>query len=196
MADSAVKPVIEPAELVTAKELGSEPFNTELIDIELPLEPGFDWLALWQMGSLVLIAILILAGLVYLLRYSQIAKNGLLSAPFILRWQLLQLKRILNNDSHAKLAFVPQETLGEFYLWNQNLNTLLAKTCGELEEDVIEKFQELKELSEFMAFSDMAVSRETYYQALQEAQILANKTLRFQVVIRCIFERFIARGRQ
>ncbi|MEA1989556.1 MAG: hypothetical protein U9N57_10190 [Pseudomonadota bacterium] len=192
MADS----IIEPSEVMLAEQLSSESFNAELMDIELPIEPGFDWLAFWHMGSMLFIAILILAGLVYLLRYSQMAKNGLVSSPFILRWQLLQLKRILNNESHTNLAFVPQETLGEFYLWNQNLNKLLAKTCGELEEGVIQELLELNELSEYMAFSDMAVSRETYYQALQEAQILANKTLSFQVVFRCLFKRFIARGHQ
>jgi len=188
--------VIETNAELPAEQLSSESFNAELIDIELPIEPGFDWLAFWQTGSMVLILILILAGLVYLLRYSQLAKHGLLSAPFILRWQLLHLKRILNNESHAKLAFVPQETLGEFYLWNQNLNKLLAKMCGELEEGVIQELQELNELSEYMTFSDMAVSRETYYQALQEAQILANKTLSFQVVLRCLFNSFFARGSQ
>ena len=188
--------VIETNAELPAEQLSSESFNAELIDIELPIEPGFDWLAFWQTGSMVLILILILAGMVYLLRYSQLAKHGLLSAPFILRWQLLHLKRILNNESHAKLAFVPQETLGEFYLWNQNLNKLLAKMCGELEEGVIQELQELNELSEYMTFSDMAVSRETYYQALQEAQILANKTLSFQVVLRCLFNNFFARGSQ
>lgn len=188
--------VIETNAELPAEQLSSESFNAELIDIELPIEPGFDWLAFWQTGSMVLILILILAGMVYLLRYSQLAKHGLLSAPFILRWQLLHLKRILNNESHAKLAFVPQETLGEFYLWNQNLNKLLAKMCGELEEGVIQELQELNELSEYMTFSDMAVSRETYYQALQEAQILANKTLSFQVVLRCLFNSFFARGSQ
>jgi len=188
--------VIEPSEAIPVEQLSSESLNAELMDIELPIEPGFDWLAFWQTGSMVLILILILAGLVYLLRYSQLAKHGLISAPFILRWQLLQLKRILNNESHAKLAFVPQETLGEFYLWNQNLNTLLAKTCGELEEGVILELQELNELSEYMTFSEMAVSRETYYQALQEAQILANKTLSFQVIFRCLFNSFFARGSQ
>lgn len=188
--------VIESKEAIPAEQLSLESFSAELIDIELPLEPGFDWLAFWYTGSMVFIVILILAGLVYLLRYSQMAKHGLVSAPFVLRWQLLQLKRILNHESHAKLVFVPQETLGEFYLWNQNLNKLLAKTCGELAEDVMQEFLELNELSEYMAFSDMAVSRETYYQALQEAQILANKTLSFQVVFRCLFNSFFARGNQ
>lgn len=188
--------VIEPSEAIPEEPLSSESFNADLMDIELPIEPGFDWLAFWHTGSTVLITILILAGLVYLLRYSQMAKNGLLSAPFILRWQLLKLKRILNNESHAKLAFVPQETLGEFYRWNQSLNKLLAKMCRELEEGVIQELQELNELSEYMTFSDMAVSRETYYQALQEAQILANKTLSFQVVFRCLFNSFFARGSQ
>lgn len=191
-----VESVMEPSKVVPEEKLSSELFNAELMDIELPLEPGFDWLVFWQTGSIVFIAILILAGLVYLLRYSQLAKNGLVSAPLILRWQLWQLKRILNNESHAKLTFIPQETLGEFYLWNQNLNKLLVKTCGELEEGEIQEFQELNELSEYMAFSDMAVSRETYYQALQEAQMLASKTLSYQVVFRCLFKRFIARGNQ
>ena len=191
-----VESVIETKAVIPEEQLSSESFNAELMDIELPIEPGFDWLAFWDAGSMVFIAILVLAGLVYLLRYSQMAKHGLLSAPFILRWQLLQLKRILNNESHANLAFVPQETLGEFYLWNQNLNQLLAKTCGELAEDVMQEFLELNELSEYMAFSDMAVSRETYYQALQEAQILANKTLSFQIVFRCLFNSFFARGNQ
>jgi len=188
--------VLEPSKVIPAEQLDSKSFNAELLDIELPLEPGFDWLAFWHTGSMVLITILILAGLVYLLRYSQMAKNGLLSAPFILRWQLWRLKRILNNESHEKLAFVPQETLGEFYLWSQSLNTLLARTCGELEEGLIQELRELNELSEYMTFSDMAVSSETYYQALQEAQILANKVLSFQVVFRCLFNSFFARGSQ
>jgi hypothetical protein len=48
----------------------------ELLDIELPLEPGIDWASFLQTGLEIAFVLIILAGLVYFLRFSKLAKNG------------------------------------------------------------------------------------------------------------------------
>jgi DNA-binding response OmpR family regulator len=162
----------------------------ELLDIELPLEPGIDWASFLQTGLEIAFVLIILAGLVYFLRFSKLAKNGLLTTPFILRWQLFKLKRKLQDESHINLKTLPQERLNAFYFWNQSFQQFVTQRRTFIKEEQLKEMAELKELSEMMAFSGQIVSRETYFEALKEAQLLLNETVNSQLIIGCLVINF------
>ncbi|HHT00902.1 MAG TPA: hypothetical protein ENK73_08630 [Thiomicrospira sp.] len=162
----------------------------ELLDIELPLEPGIDWASFLQTGLEIAFVLIILAGLVYFLRFSKLAKNGLLTTPFILRWQLFKLKRKLQDESHINLKTLPQERLNAFYFWNQSFQQFVTQRRTVIKEEQLKEMAELKELSEMMAFSGQIVSRETYFEALKEAQLLLNETVNSQLIIGCLVINF------
>jgi DNA-binding response OmpR family regulator len=162
----------------------------ELLDIELPFEPGIDWASFLQTGLEIAFVLIILAGLVYFLRFSKLAKNGLLTTPFILRWQLFKLKRKLQDESHINLKTLPQERLNAFYFWNQSFQQFVTQRRTFIKEEQLKEMAELKELSEMMAFSGQIVSRETYFEALKEAQLLLNETVNSQLIIGCLVINF------
>jgi len=178
------------SDIQTSAESANALLSAELLDIELPLEPGMDWANFLQTGLEIALVLIILAGLVYLLRFSKLAKNGLLTTPFILRWQLLKLKRKLQDESHINFKTTPQERLNAFYIWSQNFQKFVTKRRTAIKEEQLKELAELKELSEMMAFSGMVVSRETYCKALQEAQLLLNETVNSQLIIGCLVINF------
>jgi len=174
--------------------------QSELLDIEYPLDPGVDWLGLTQSFIVGLLVVLIVAGLVYLLWRSKSANNGLLMGVFKLKWQFKTLAPGLVTVSTADNATekvvamnvgknIDKTVLMNFYLWMkqfehclQHLQVFKVLTLVE-DQQALVRFAELKYRSQAMAFSQHQVPREAYEQVLVQAQSLLKQLLTAKVII-------------
>lgn len=167
--------VVESTHSVTASPLDTSTMT--LLDIELPVSPQFDWLGVVSGVSIVLLVLVALAALIYVLRYSKQASSMTVIAPLALRWQLWKLKRHLPAESAGHLRPTYAQTFAVFYEWCQNFKMVSCKIHSAQNMALLEKIDQLTKQSEYMAFSNHTVSRETYCKTLNEAQILLTKSL-------------------
>jgi len=165
----------------------------ELKDIELPMSPGFDWSPIAQFSSVLLLLLLLLAGLVVLMRFYRVFNQSLLMAPFTLRWRLWQLKkafRLVNG------VLMTTEHSRGLYDWSEQLYRTISKIHQahhvDQHEELLHEAHNLKVVCEYMTFSNEPVSRETYCEAIRNAQVLLNKALSVKFVCRCLYDGLFA----
>lgn len=160
----------------------------ELIDIELPIEPGVDWLSLWQDAGWLSLALGVVVLLLLIIRYSRWIDHSLMMSPFVLRWHLYRVRKLFNSRSEPHLTPAQCRPL---YDWISLLNRVLNRAkqsqnpsldTAEIEDSLVA----VRAKCEAMVFSNDPVSRETYRQVLAEASILLNKTLYYRFVYGCI----------
>lgn len=155
----------------------------ELLDIELPVEPGFDWTALLSMLGWILALVVVLMLLIYLLRYSNLAQKGLLSAPILLRWQLRKIQKNLAEKAQEN---VTEKQLFEFYQWAQQLSKTMYKAYQPEQEALFLQLEMFVAQTEEMAFSGKSVDSQSYAQALQQGQQLLTQYLSWSMLYRCL----------
>lgn len=155
----------------------------ELLDIELPVEPGFDWTALLSMLGWILALVVVLMLLLYLLRYSNLAQKGLLSAPILLRWQLRKIQKKLAEKAQEN---VTEKQLFEFYQWAQQLSKTMYKAYQPEQEALFLQLEMFVAQTEEMAFSGKSVDSQSYAQTLQQGQQLLTQYLSWPMLYRCL----------
>ena len=177
--------------------------QSELLDIEYPIDPGVDWLGLTQSFVWGLLIVLILAGLVYLFWRSKSSNNGVLIGVLKLKWQLKTLAPgLVDSTSVDNLSetMMDKTILMSFYLWIkdfehclQHLHALHALKEVDNQQALVH-FTELKYRSQAMAFSQYQVSRETYEQVFIQAKSLLKQLLTAKVIIAYIKAKLTKRG--
>lgn len=125
----------------------------ELIDIEQPLAPGFDWLGPLQTLLWVMVILVLLMLLFFILRR--------LMPGLRLNWQLKQLHRQL-----AKQASVSKPQLMRLYqLWQLARRKRLIDEAGSIE---------LAEQINLCCFGQASVSRETVMDVIERLRLPLN----------------------
>lgn len=173
---------------LSATNLSTDNLNTQLslIDIELPISPDFDWVALLQTGLYWFLILLILAGLVSLYLVFKTRHKALNKQPvwlhfYLLRKQFKQLEKSagqsveMNGSGNKDL----KNTAVAFYAFTQRLfyvDNLLHKSCSE-------DLQNLKTFSNFLAFSNQPVSRETLQTHLKISRKWLNAHITFKTLL-------------
>ncbi|MDA3807864.1 MAG: hypothetical protein PF440_08130 [Thiomicrorhabdus sp.] len=140
----------------------------DLMDIEAPLEPGFDWIqlvdsALWVILLLVLLVALLTLGQ----RFYQ---------PSALSWQLRRLaSKVENTEGRDDVIELDQAWL--LYDWCLRLQKLQQKSSPAVEGLTERTALANSELDSLLvkvnqlSFSKQPVSRETYISLLHEAEL-------------------------
>ncbi len=165
LAEPNVEPMLELSKIPTTVDLNQ---SLDLMDIEAPLEPGFDWTlladsALWM--------ILLLLLLVVLLKFGQRFYQ-----PAALSWQLrrLALKRADSESSDDVITFDQAWLLYDWCLKLQKLHKKASPASGRLAETNALADSDLDSLLvkvNQVSFSKNPVSRETYITLLHEAEL-------------------------
>lgn len=192
MVDSVKKPNAQGG--TDAEKLG------ELKDIELPVSPAFDWLELWIDLGLIVMVVVLLSLLFMLAKRSNKIDQYVLTGPFVLRWQLWQLKRHANLQDHDLVGSIHSRSL---YDWSTRLTRIMqavqVRSPAAEELALVEQAQQLKKRCEYMAFANEPVSRETYFETIEHAQVLLHKVLSMKFMVTCtvkgLFKSLFMRGR-
>lgn len=163
--ETTTEPVLELSEMPISMDLNQ---SQELMDIEAPLEPGFDWTL---MADSILWVIVLLLLLLALLKFGQRFYQ-----PAALRWQLRRLASNLPN-SEVNDGIISFDQAWLLYGWCLKLQQLqeksspalegLAETAGLPNSELDALLVKVNQLS----FSKQPVSRETYMALLCEAEL-------------------------
>lgn len=159
------EPMDELAKIPTTVDLNQ---SLDLMDIEAPLEPGFDWT---QLTDYALWVIVLLFLLVVLLKFGQRFYQ-----PAALSWQL---RRLASNlaDSEGSDDIIAFDQAWLFYDWCLRLQKLHKKSSSAVEGLAERTALANSELDSLMvkvnqlSFSKNPVSRETYITLLHEAEL-------------------------
>ncbi len=150
--------------------------SQDLIDIEAPLEPGFDWTLLIDS---MLWGIVLLLFLVVLLKFSKRFYQQFYQ-PTALRWQLKRLTA-KQQDSETSDENIGFDQAWLLYAWCLKLQKM-TKTARSVEDGVSDSSSaELESLLvkvNQLSFSKQSVSRETYLGLLDEAESVLQLVLK------------------
>lgn len=163
--ETTTEPVLELSKMPTSMDLNQ---SLELMDIEAPLEPGFDWTL---MTDSILWVIVLLLLVVALLKFGQRFYQ-----PAALSWQL---RRLASNlaDSEVHDGVITYDQAWLLYGWCLKLQKLQKKSTPALERLVETTGLPNSELDSLLvkvnqlSFSKQPVSRETYITLLHEAEL-------------------------
>lgn len=164
----------------------------ELIDIELPVEPGLSWFSVLQDAGWFTLIFVVIALLFVSVRYSRWFDRSLILSPLTLRWHLYRVQRQFNRISDRNLT---SNQCRPLFDWMSQFSRIFKRAQYEpnrlLDElEVEEMLIALKVKSEAMVFSNEPVSRETYSETLAEAFILLNRTLYYRFFFDCVLRVF------
>ena len=161
--ESTAEPMLELSKAPISIDLNQ---SLELMDIEAPLEPGFDWTLL---SDSVLWVIVLSVLLVALLKFGQRFYQ-----PAALRWQLRRLAPKL-ADSEVNDDIIAFDQAWLLYDWCLRLQKLQKKASPAFESTTETTALPSSELDSLLikvnqlSFSKNPVSRETYMALLHEA---------------------------
>jgi hypothetical protein len=165
LAEPNAEPMLELSKIPTTVDLNQ---SLDLMDIEAPLEPGFDWTlladsALW----VIVLSVLLVALLKFGQRFYQ---------PAALSWQLRRLASKLTDSevSDDVIAFDQAWLLYDWCLRLQKLHNEASPAVEGLTETTALVNSELDSLMvkvNQLSFSKNPVSRETYITLLHEAEL-------------------------
>jgi hypothetical protein len=162
--ESIVEPMLE----LATPSINIDPnLGLNLMDIEAPQEPGFDWMLFTDYALWVIMLLLIL---VVLLKFSQRFYQ-----PVALRWQLRRLASRL-DDAEVSEEVITFDQAWLLYAWCLKLQKLQQKSSPASKH--LTKMTSLahSELDSLLArvnqlsFSKQPVSRETYMALLHDAE--------------------------
>ncbi len=159
--------MVELATIPTTVDLNH---SLNLMDIEAPLEPGFDWV---QLADSALWVVVLSVLLVVLLKFGQRFYQ-----PAALRWQLRRLSSKL-TDTEVSDNVITLDQAWLLYDWCLRLQKLHKKALPAVEIKSLTERTALanSELDSLMvkvnqlSFSRQPVSRETYITLLHEAEL-------------------------
>jgi len=167
MADNlTIAPVTESSVRVTNALLTP----SELIDIELLIEPGFDWWFWLESAGWMLAGLLTLVVILYFARF--------LYRPYLFQWQL---KVLVKNADKAESVILRTDLLA-LYHWFVQYEVWLkksSKSSVQRSENALIEWPELAHFTERLnqaCFSNQAVSRETYLGLLSQAKGLVKRS--------------------
>ncbi len=166
IAESSAEPMLELSKAPVNIDLNQ---SLDLMDIEAPLEPGFDWTLLTDSALWVIVlSVLLVALLKFGQRFYQ---------PAALSWQLRRLASKL-EDSDVNDDVITFDQAWLLYDWCLKLQKLHQKASPALESLAETTSLANSELDTLLAkvnqisFSKQPVSRETYVGLLHEAELV------------------------
>ena len=136
----------------------------ELYDIEVLVVPGIDWAFWFASVGWVLAGLLVLIVVLYF--------GSRWYRPLVLKWQLKMLSKHLSATEQNVDQTVSKAQVWKLYAWLKKLNHELMLSPKGQTASFYTGLRTLMEQVNRASFSDEVVSRETYLDLIQQAELL------------------------